>query len=230
MTPSDRALDALIRIVGAELERIDDALEYQDDAFLTWLAQDLRAGLTRHERARDEDAATRFAERMQRRLLLVRAERRMPRRAPRYREAPFVATMSQAVTFAKASKCAPLLGLSVAAGSGRDLWDEPSETWLVLPDDLGVGAHVAMGVSGDSMQPLLTPRDVIVVKLGATPVVNDLVVARVPDAGFVVKRLASMTARHLELASFNEAYPPIKVERERGTMLGTVVARFSRQT
>lgn len=228
MRNDEAAVDAMMRAVGTALERLDDALVFQDEALLAWLAQDLRDGLTRDERARDARDAAAFAERMAARRLEHRAERALPRRPLRHRDAPLAATVSQAVAAARDAGCAPLLDLSAAAGGGRDLWDEPAETWVTLPSDLPSGSHVAMGVSGDSMQPVLTPSDVILVKLGATPVVNDLVVARVPDAGFVVKRVASMTARRLELASFNAAYPPIVVQRDPATVLGTVVARFSR--
>jgi SOS-response transcriptional repressor LexA len=228
MTQDERALDALMRVVGGKIEDADDALAFQSEAFLTWLAEDLRAGLSTAERERDEREATAFAERTVARRASAQVEQRMPRRALRYREAAWVTTVSQAVGFAKAAGCAPLLGLCAAAGSGRDLWDEPSETWVELPADLPSAAYLAMGVSGDSMLPVLTPRDVILVKLGASPVVNDLVVARVPDAGFVVKRIASLTPRHLELASFNDAYPPVTIERLPAAVLGTVVARFSR--
>jgi phage repressor protein C with HTH and peptisase S24 domain len=75
---------------------------------------------------------------------------------------------------------------------------------------------------------VLAPRDVILVQLDASPSVDDLVVARRPDEGFVVKRVASLTPQQIELASFNEAYAPVTVPRGPATVLGTVIARFSR--
>ena len=63
-------------------------------------------------------------------------------------------------------------------------------------------------------------RDVILVQLDATPAVDDLVVARVGEEGYVVKRLAAMTASGLTLASFNPAYAPIVVGRDGATILG----------
>ena len=224
----EQAIDELMRAVGAEIERLDDDLAFQDEKYLSWLARDLRAGQSRREREQDERNATRFAARMQRLILIRRTERALPPRELRYRGAPVVATASKAVALAHAAGCVPLLELSAAAGGGRDLWDEPSETWLDLSPHLPRGPHVAIGVSGDSMVPVLAPDDVILVKLGAAPVVNDLVVARVPDTGFVVKRVAALSLEYIELASFNESYPPIMLQRERSAVVGTVVARFSR--
>ena len=75
---------------------------------------------------------------------------------------------------------------------------------------------------------MLSPRDVILVRLDAVPVVDDLVVARLPDDGFVVKRVASLSGGSLELASFNPEYEPIVVGLHQASVLGTVIARFSR--
>jgi phage repressor protein C with HTH and peptisase S24 domain len=112
---------------------------------------------------------------------------------------------------------------------GRALWDEPCETWVELPPDLPADRYVALRVDGDSMEPVLSPHDVILVQLDTVPAVDDLVVARRPEEGFVVKRVASLTSREIELASLNAAYEPVTVRRTRSTVLGTVVARFTRR-
>jgi phage repressor protein C with HTH and peptisase S24 domain len=78
------------------------------------------------------------------------------------------------------------------------------------------------------MEPVLSPRDVILVQLDTVPVVDDLVVAR-REEGFVVKRVASLSSREIELASLNAAYDPVKIRRTRSTVLGTVIARFTRR-
>jgi len=138
------------------------------------------------------------------------------------------ATVTQSLPIAMEQRCAVMLELAAAAGAGRELWDEPCDTWVELPADLPPARYLAMRVEGDSMQPVLAPRDVILVQLDAAPAVDDLVVSRWPDGGFVVKRVASLTPKRIELASFNEAYEPVTVRRDPSTVLGTVIARFSR--
>jgi SOS-response transcriptional repressor LexA len=224
----DDAVDELMRLVGAEVERGDDGLLYQSESVLAWVAQDLRSGACAADRARDEQDADAFARRASARLAVRRVERRLPPKPLRRRAAPVAATVTQSLTLALDEGCAVMLELAAAAGAGRELWDEPCDTWVELPTDLPAARYVAMRVEGDSMHPVLAPRDVILVQLDATPVVDDLVVARRPDAGFVVKRVASLTPRQLELASFNEAYAPVAVRRDPSTVLGTVIARFSR--
>jgi SOS-response transcriptional repressor LexA len=218
--------DEVLRLVGAELERRDDELACHDERQLTWLANDLRAGLSGAEREADERAADAFARRAAARLAAVRAERRLPRRELRYRGAPIVATVAQSIAAAADERCATVLDLSVAAGVGRELWDEPCDSWVELPPDVGEGRFVAIRVSGDSMTPVLESGDVVLVKLDAIPVVDDVVVARVPDDVFVVKRLSAIRGGMMELSSFNPAYDPLVVPRDRASILGTVVARF----
>ncbi|HET9010570.1 MAG TPA: S24 family peptidase [Gemmatimonadaceae bacterium] len=225
----DDAVDELMRLVGAEIERRDDALVHQGEAQLTWIAQDLRAGASAADRLRDEHDADEFARRAIARRTIRRAEDRLPKLRLRDRPAPMTATVSQAMPLALEHRCAVLLELAAAAGAGRELWDEPCDTWVELPADAHAERYVALRVDGDSMEPVLAPRDVILVQLDATPVVDDLVVARRPDEGFVVKRVASLTSQQIELASFNEAYAPVMVRRDPSAVLGTVIARFSRR-
>ncbi|NUO38083.1 MAG: S24 family peptidase [Gemmatimonadaceae bacterium] len=225
----DDAVDELMRLVGAEVERQDDALAYQSEAFLAWLAKDLRAGMSSDERARDARDAELFARRAMARLAARRVERRLPQRELNERAAPISATVAQAIPLAREQRCAVLLELAAAAGAGRALWDEPCDTWVELPPDLPAERYVALRVEGDSMEPVLSPRDVILVQLDTVPAVDDLVVARRPEEGFVVKRVASLTSRQIELASLNAAYEPVTVRRTRSTILGTVVARFARR-
>jgi hypothetical protein len=224
----DDAVDELMRLVGTQVERRDDGLQHQSESLLAWIAHDLRSGASAADRARDEREAEAFARRTAARLAVRRAERRLPPVPLRRRDAPVAATVAQSLGLALDDGCAVLLELAAAAGAGRELWDEPCDTWVELPSDLPSARYLAMRVEGDSMQPVLAPRDVILVQLDAVPAVDDLVVARRPDAGFVVKRVASQTPRQLELASFNEAYEPVMVRRDPSTVLGTVIARFSR--
>jgi phage repressor protein C with HTH and peptisase S24 domain len=89
--------------------------------------------------------------------------------------------------------------------------------------------YVALRVAGDSMVPVLSPREVILIELDASPRVDDLVVARLPDRGHVVKRVASMKGSTIELASFNPEYESIFVARDPSPVVGTVIARFTRE-
>ena len=219
--------DEVLRLIGAELERRDDELACHDERELAWLAADLRAGLGHAEREADERKADAFAKGAAARLAARQTERLLPRRELRYRAAPVIATVAQAMAVAAEARCATVLNLSVAAGVGWELWDEPCDSWLELPDDMSGGRYVAVRVDGDSMTPVLEPRDVVLVKLDGTPAIDDLVVVRIPDDVFVVKRLTGMRDGRCELSSFNPEYDPIVVRRDRASILGTVVARFS---
>jgi SOS-response transcriptional repressor LexA len=207
----------------------DEGLAYQDERFLFWLANDLRAGLDRDQRSRDERDAPEFARRALTRLKICLAEKRLPRRQLRERAALVSATLAHAVPAASREHCATILDLAVAAGSGRELWDEPCDRWLELPEDVPSGRYVALRVAGDSMAPVLGPREVILIQLDAAPRVDDLIVARLPDQSHVVKRVASMKGSTMELASFNPEYESIFVARDPSPVVGTVIARFTRE-
>lgn len=222
------ALDQLLSIVGGEIARQDDVLAFQDERYLAWLAQDLREGLTSEEHEKDERDADAFVARSVLRLSIARAERRLPRRPLHARTGSVQGTVAQALPIAAEERCAVMLGMSAAAGNGRELWDEACDSWLELPSDVATGRYLALGVSGDSMLPLLTQRDVILVKLDAVPAVDDLVVARVGENGYVVKRVASITAQEMQICSFNPTYPALTLRRDDIALMGTVIARFSR--
>jgi SOS-response transcriptional repressor LexA len=228
-TNDEQALDQVIRLVGKELELTDKDLRWQSEPLLRWLADDLRAGLSRADREHDELAAAVFADQLLERRTIDRARQRFAARELRYRNAAVQANIGDAVQLAGAARCAALLDLAAAAGSGRELWDDPCETWLELPEDIGSGKHVAIRVEGDSMEPVLFSGDIILVKLDAAPAVDDLVLARRPSSGFVVKRVSSITPRQVELSSFNADYAPFTMRRGSTSILGTVIARFSRK-
>jgi len=225
----DRAIDNLMSAVGREVELSDSELAYQDERFLFWLANDLRAGLDREQRSTDEREAIEFARRAVTRLQIRLAEKRLPRRQLRERAATLNATLAHSIPAANRERCATILDLAVAAGSGRELWDEPCDRWLELPDDVPSGRYVALRVAGDSMAPVLDPREVILVQLDASPRVDDLVIARLPDHSHVVKRVASMKGSKMELASFNPEYESIYLARDPSPVVGTVIARFTRE-
>jgi phage repressor protein C with HTH and peptisase S24 domain len=225
----DRSFDDLLSAVGKEAELADRDLAHQDESFLFWLATDLRAGLDSEQRSSDERAATAFARRAITRLKVRLAEKRLPRRQLSERAASIRATLAHSVPAASRERCATILDLAVAAGGGRELWDEPCDRWLELPEEIPSGRYVAVRVAGDSMAPVLGPREVILIALDALPRIDDLVVARLPDQSHVVKRVASLKGSTIELASFNSEYESIFVAREPSPVVGTVIARFTRE-
>src|SRR5690606_38266750 len=132
----------------------------------------------------------------------------------------------EALNAAAAAGCAPWLDLGVAAGVGRELWDEPCERWVRLPDDVPRGRFVALTVAGDSMEPLLHAGDVVLTQVGASPRRDSIVVARRADDGYVVKRVGEIAEQEIELLSLNPEYPPVRVPREAEAVVGTVVMRW----
>lgn len=225
----DQPVEELMAAVGREIASDDHDLAYQDEKFLLWLANDLRTGLSATERARDESEADSFARHVLARIAVRRAEKSLPLRKLRERSASVCATVAQAMAVAGEAHCATILDLAVAAGEGREIWDEPCDRWLELPDDIPSGRYVAVRVAGDSMAPVLDPREVILIQLDTTPRIDDLIVARLPDHSHVVKRVASIRESGIELASFNPAYDPIVVPRNPSPIVGTVIARFTHE-
>ena len=226
----EHAVDDLMQLVAREIEVGDDNLQYQDESFLLWLAHDIRAGMSRAEKSRDARAADAFARRASSRIAARRAEKAFPRRKLKQRAAPVAATVAQSLPAASRERCVTMLDLAVAAGQGREIWDEPCDRWLELPQDIPSGRYVALRVAGDSMTPVLEQRDVILIQLDTNPRVDDLIVARLPDQSHVVKRVASISGGRMELASFNPQYEPVFVSREdASSVVGTVIARFTRE-
>lgn len=227
MRYDEHLVDELMRLVAADLEVRERANTYRSDRFLLWLASDLRLCMSGEERARDELDASAFAKRTSARIAARRAEKKLPRRELRHRAAPVVASVAESLSLSAREGCASLLDHAVAAGAGRDLWDEPCEHWLELPEDIPPSdRYVALKVAGDSMAPVLEPADVILLKLGAPPAVDELVVARVPEQGYVVKYVSAVGENRIELRSFNPDYAAVVIPRSNHAIVGTVLARF----
>lgn len=119
--------------------------------------------------------------------------------------------------------------LAIAAGAGRELWDVECNTTVDVPDDVARGRHVALRVSGDSMEPLIQSGDLVLVRLDDRAVTGTIIVARDPEHGYVVKEVERLTVKEIELRSLNPAYPVLRVPQSAGTVLGTVVLRWPRQ-
>ena len=197
---------------------------------LEWLARDARLAQTPAARQRDEAAAATFANAVLTRHATARAIARAAVRrldvAAVERAAPDAAPVELAVTLAQAVHHAPLVELRVAAGHGRALWAQPCDRWVALPDDLPPGRYLALGVAGDSMEPLIADGDTVLVRLGELAASGAVVVARRDDDEYVVKQVGAVSATAIELRSLNAAFAPVRVPRAPGVVLGTVVARW----
>jgi SOS-response transcriptional repressor LexA len=222
----ERAKDLLVRVAGGRAMEQLDALDPTEAAFLEWCAREARATLSVDERAKVDAAADRFVRVVRSRRAVdrsrVREVRQEPESAPAWEEG----TLAEVVAAAARVRHAPSVELSVAAGMGRELWDEPCERWIPLPSDAPDGKYVALRVTGDSMVPLLHDGDTILVKLGDEIVPDSVVVARVPDGGYVVKRVGGIAGSRVELSSLNPEYPTIVIPRDPRLVLGTVLLRW----
>lgn len=219
--------DLLVQLVGRRgLERLD----IDDPAnarFFEWMAREARLSLSTAERAKLGAGAAAFARRMRRKIaaerhrceVAVRAIRGVPEEIPSGVGESHTAPTGR-------PRAAPWFDMSVAAGVGRDLWEEPCERWISIPEGVADGRFVALTVAGDSMLPLLHTGDVILVRLGAELAVNSIVVARHPDDGYVVKRVGRLAGGRVELTSLNPAYEAVTIPRDDALVLGTVVLRW----
>ena len=215
--------DPLLDLVGyIELQRADSPA-YQDPRFIAWLQE--RGVLDKEllNPAQIKALSRRIVAGLDARRLGVLTSARMP--DARHLEHP--GRVSAIIEEASARHESALIDLDVAAGSGRALWDVECELCIPLPAELPPGRHLALKVSGASMEPLVHTGDVIVVRLGIDVERNTVVVARGQDDGYVVKRVGKVSRRSLELLSLNPAFPPIHVPRVANVVLGTVVLRWS---
>ena len=219
----ERTKDLLVRLAADRAMSQLDPLDPAESRFLDWYAREARATLSVAERQRLESGAGEFVYRVLARRgmerLRVREVPTDPESAPAWEEG----TLAEVVAAAARVRHAPSVELSVAAGAGRELWDEPCDRWIPLPEGTPDGKYVALRVTGDSMVPLLHDGDTILVKLGEELVPDAVVVARVPDGGYVVKRVGGFAGSRVELASLNPDYPPIVIPRDPSLVLGTVL-------
>jgi SOS-response transcriptional repressor LexA len=230
-------VDLLVQIVGRAAYERTDPMDPRQQRFFEWLAREARLRQSGAERRETERAAKEFADRILQRRAAERTRRsgdvRYPARGrlrlvnepPPYR---YLAVDESAPLFGSAREGvpAPAWDLSVAAGVGRELWDEPPTGCVTVPNDTGDGRYVALTVAGDSMEPLLHTGDTILIRLGSELAPDDVVVARHPDRGHVVKRVGRMTTMRIELTSLNPAYEPLEIPNDAALILGTVVLRW----
>lgn len=221
------AQKSLLRLIGQALDATGDCRAYENDAFLEWLEQEARGRMTPAERRENEQVAQEIAKRAHARIRGLRAGAALAMRPLTACDAPIIGNVKQVANAAAASGCAPWVeSLAVAAGLGREIWDEPCERWVRLPAGIDPGEYVALTVAGDSMTPYLKPNDVILVNPHARVARDCTVVARRADDGYVVKHVARCGRTELELSSFNPEYKPFTIVREPGAILGVVLARL----
>jgi len=222
----ERQADAVFRLAARDAFDALDPNDPRNATFFDWYARELRERQTPEERQATERRASAFAARLTRRwaeeLLGVRSVLAMPA----VRRAPVTATAAQALELATPEAKAPYLDLAVAAGAGRELWDEECAEWLDVPHDLPAGKHLALRVAGESMTPFLHDGDTLLVKVGPELTPGSVVVARRPEDGYVVKRVGQVRQRSVELVSLNPAFEPIRLPRDHRLLLGTVVLRW----
>ena len=225
--------DALVRLVAATSgaaaagER-DAASPWDDPRFVAWWCSRARVRAARDAaQLSDEEylaAGVAFQARVMARQLAIQWHADGPAL-----EEPAVAGPPAAVLdLAAARGSAALVDLAVAAGVGRELWDEPAEAWLALAPSLGVepppGRYLALRVSGDSMEPVMHTGDTVLVALGRPLRAGTVVVARRPDDGYVCKRVGRLRARVAELESLAPGRETIRIPRDERLVVGQVVA------
>lgn len=200
----------MVETIGRALLRDPDHPSWSDARFLEWLAADAREE-SRHGRRRSSP-------RVRGEALIARAHARRLRVTQRG-----VVPLLRGVAEKSARRAVPVVELGIAAGVGRELWDEPAEAWVELPDDTPAGEYVALRVVGDSMAPLMHTGDTVLVKRGADTQRDTVIVARHPDDGYVCKRVSGVQRTSIELASLAPGRPPITIPRDARLVVGTVV-------
>lgn len=143
--------------------------------------------------------------------------------APPLRQAAILGTIPQILDDARARRAAPQLDLSAAAGVGRELWDEPCETWLELPNEIPDARYLAVRIKGESMVPLLHTGDTILVQLDLPVERGRVILVQMPDGGYAAKKTGRLTRTHIELISLNPDFAPVVIPRDERLVIGTVV-------
>jgi len=214
--------DALAEALGRTYARARDEV-WTDEAFLAWLVSESRArGGRRANAAYDASAMLASGRALRERVLSRRCGVGVVHALPRTMAAWSMDTPLSAIDHARAAGAVPLMSLSAAAGSGRELWDEAVEDWMVLPDGTPRVRAVALRISGDSMDPLLRDGDTVLVELGSSLRKGHVVVARHPDDGYVCKRVEKIGRRDVLLASLNPACGTVTIPHDERLIVGTV--------
>jgi SOS-response transcriptional repressor LexA len=199
----------LAESVGRVLLRDPEHPAWSDGRFLDWLGADAREA-ARH--------GIRRASAMRGEAIMARAQ--ALRFGVTQRGRP---PLMRDHTTGQGRGAVPVVELGIAAGVGRELWDEPAEAWVELPNDSPAGEYVALRIVGDSMTPLMHTGDTVLVKRGADVRRDTVIVARHPDDGYVCKRVRRVGRTSIELASLAPGRAPIVIPRDARLVVGTVM-------
>jgi len=216
MDERDDATDVELRFaeeLGRTLTRDPGHPAWDDARFLEWLAVDAREESRRAWRIAPETL------RLKGEAMMARAQARRLRvvhgaKPPLVKEGAAGAPLRRVV---------PVVELGIAAGVGRELWDEPTDAWVEVPNDAPAGEYLALRIVGDSMAPLMHTGDTVLVRRGADVRRDTVIVARHPDDGYVCKRVSRLRRESIELASLAPDRPPIVIPRDARLVVGTVM-------
>jgi phage repressor protein C with HTH and peptisase S24 domain len=226
MDDLNRDADAIADVLGQFMLRHPERHQL-DERVATWAAMQAADRQTREERHRTVREAHACAARIRKGLLASRLEDSFPLTELVTRAAPVRGHPSSVRKVAFEVRGAPLIESAVAAGQGSDLLEEVVDTWVELPREIPKGDYIALPVVGDSMEPFLRPRDVVLVKLGSE-VARDTVIVAQKNDGYVVKYVSELSDREIELTSLGSSYPVVRIPRVEHRVVGTVVARLRR--
>jgi SOS-response transcriptional repressor LexA len=232
-TPSDheqrfeiiRGEDLLVQLAAsAEMQR-EDSGYYTDRRLIAWIDAEVSSP-DRADEGWSGEQVRRCAERIRATAEAFRLGVRAVHGSPRSTPAVIRGTVPQILDAALASGTAPHVDLTAAAGVGRELWDETCEEWVDLPPDLPSGRYVSLRVEGESMTPLFHTGDTVLVHLGPEVKRDTVVLAWLPDGGYIIKRVGRVGRGQLQLESLNPEFAPLSVIRSERTIVGTVVLRW----
>lgn len=210
----EQQLHRLGEAIGRLLLTDPESPSWKDERFLDWLAREARARDRREARMSDATFLARGEE------LMARANARLLRVRRAMSRAPLVTNSGSG---GAPVSTAPFIDPGVAAGVGRELLDEPVESWVELPTDLPHGKYLALRIVGESMAPLMHTGDTVLVRLGSGIQRDTVVVARHPDDGYVCKRVSAVSAETVVLSSLQRGRAPITIPRDSRLILGTVM-------
>jgi SOS-response transcriptional repressor LexA len=207
--------ELLADIVGREL--LPESASWRDEQFLEWLREQERHGDRSESRLTDEQFMSRGRE------LIVRARCKQLRlHAAGQRPAPLTPP-HESIARPMRTGPIPVIDLGIAAGVGRELWDEPADTWIELPPDVPDGEYIALAIVGNSMAPVMHTGDTVLVRITTDVQRDTVIVARHPEDGYVCKRVARLTHDTIELASLEPGRAPILIPRDGKNIVGQVI-------
>ena len=179
--------ETLLREIGRVL--LDDAAAtaWMDERFEAWLFQSADADLFSHETDRDDAELERLGTALLARIAARRRELRRLHVPPTDLDPPLIATPLRSVDAARVYAAAPVIDLAVAAGTGREIWDEPVRRWVRIPQEVPEGRYVVFPIAGDSLSPLVHSGDQVLVQLDTEP---QGIVEKIGDVAGVPKRAA----------------------------------------